>query len=158
MSSVPDRVVEIRRMHAAYVRLTGLSVVLDLAGYRERLWFDWLRMGWTEGDLAVVVGYVKRCIARNERGFNYGTLKFGSLVGQVDRFEELLAEARAVGRGRGGDQARAAVLRESGRGEAEIRNPKSEIRSAGAIAAGVISDPGRAAAALEELRKMKANL
>ena len=32
---------------------------------------------------------------------------------------------------------------ESGRGEAEIRNPKSEIRSAGAIAAGVISDPGK---------------
>ena len=155
MSSVPDRVVEIRRLHAAYVRLTGLSVVLDLAGYRERLWFDWLQMGWTEKDLAVVVGYVKRCIARNERGFNYGTLKFGSLVGQVDKFEEILAEARAVGRQPEGRNPRAEILRASGR---DSQGPIANSQRAGDVVAGLASDPGRAAAALEELRKMKANL
>ena len=157
MSSVTDRVVEIRNLHGAYVRLTGLSVVLDLAGYRERLWFDWLRMGWTEGDLAVVVGYVKRCISRNERGFNYGTLKFGSLIGQVDKFEEILAEARAVGRKPEGRNPRAEILRATGRGgeTSNIEHPTSNIQQ---VIERMESDPGRAAAALEELRKMKANL
>lgn len=145
----------IRRLHEVYVRVTGLAVSLDLQGYRELLWFEWLRHGFTEGDLVAVARYVKGCMRNGERGFNLGTLKFNSLIGQPDKFEELLAETGAArGKGKGSDQ-RESVLRATGRvGEGGGVN----ARRADQVAAGVVSDPVKAAAALEELRKLKASL
>lgn len=150
-----DKREEIRRLHGAYVRLTGLAVALDLQGYRELLWFQWLRGGFTESDLARVVRYVRGCMARGERGFNLGTLKFNSLIGQPDKFEELLAEASAV-RGGARTSDRDAVLRATGRARESREGDKT--RRVDSVASGLVSDPAKAAAALEEFRRMKNSL
>jgi hypothetical protein len=148
----------IRRLHEVYVRVTGLAVSLDLQGYRELLWFEWLRNGFTEGDLVAVARYVKGCMRNGERGFNLGTLKFNSLIGQPDKFEELLAEtgaARGKDKGSRIKDQRESVLRATGRGG---EGGGVNARRADQVAAGVVSDPVKAAAALEELRKLKASL
>ena len=156
MSHTPEKLAEIRRLHAAYVRLTGLAVSLDLQGYREMVWFQWMRLGFTEADLVCVVRYVKGFIQRGDRGWNLGTLKFNSLIGQPDKFEELLAEARVRGKAESRNP-KAEILRATGR-EWERRNPKSEIRMAGDVAGRITSDPERAREAFEAFRKLKGTL
>jgi hypothetical protein len=151
----PAKLTEIKALHAAYMRLTGLAVALDLQGYRAMLWSQWLREGFSEADLARVVHYVRGCIRGGERGFTWGSLRFNTLIGQPDRFGELLAEAQAAGRGRVGDRGRAGVLRATGR---DAGSPKSKVQSFGDVAGRLVSDPAKAAEALEQLRKMKASL
>ena len=172
MSSVPEKLAQIQKLHGAYVRLTGLAVALDLQGYREMLWCQWLREGFTEADLEAVVRYVRRCVRNNERGFNVGSLRFNSLIGQVDRFGELLAEASSQGRKPEGRNPRAEILRATGRDGSELgtsnnqhRTSNSQMRGAacGARGAGEVigkmtRDPAAAAAALEEFRKLKGSL
>ena len=158
---LPDARAQIERLHASYVRLSGLVITLDLAGCRESVWFEWMRHGWGEPELEIVVRYINRCIRNGERGFNSGSLRFNALIGQPDTFEERLAEAQSASRaaGRRIDPNWASVMRATGRDpEAETRNPKSETRSAGEVAARVVSDPVAGAAALEELRKLRASL
>jgi hypothetical protein len=106
---------EVERLHAAYVRLSGLAIALDLAGYRASVWFEWGRHGWGEEELALVIRYIRRCIRNGERGFNSGTLRFNALIGQPDRFEEHLAEARQASRGNRIDPNWASVMRATGR-------------------------------------------
>ena len=126
-------------LHAAYVRLTGLDIRLDLAGYRASLWHTWAHQGWGEPELAIVIKFIQRCIRNNDRGFNAGSLRFNRLIGQLDTFEELLAEARATGRPTPGQGSTAA-------------------RPAGQIAHALTRDPAAAAAALADFQKMKTNL
>ena len=146
---------EIQKLHAAYVRLTGLAVSLDMQGYRESLWHLWMQCGFSEADLAAVVRYVKGCIHNGERGFNLGTLKFNSLIGQPDKFEELKAEAASLARKPEGRNPRAEVLRATGRDDT---TGKGECKSAGSVAAALVSDPEKVRAALEELQKLKNSL
>lgn len=77
----------IRTLHAAYEARTGYKIALNMM--RERQWAEWLRWGdykWTETELARVIGYLRRKIAKGDR--NDGALKFGNLIGQPDHFEE----------------------------------------------------------------------
>jgi len=83
----------IPNLHAAYQRLTGLAIHLDMA--REREWFDWLKRGFTEDDLAAVIAFHRRTV--EDPRILGRMLRFGFLIGQPDRFEEDLAEARAQG-------------------------------------------------------------
>lgn len=156
MSHTPEKLAEIRRLHAAYVRLTGLAVSLDLQGYREMVWFQWMRLGFTEADLVCVVRYVKGFIQRGDRGWNLGTLKFNSLIGQPDKFEELLAEARVRGKSEN-RKPKSEILRVSGR-DSQSAIANSRTKSVGEVAARIAGDPERAREAFEAFRKLKGTL
>lgn len=69
--------------HELYCQLTGQT--LRLGFDRERLWYDWLRAGFTSEDLRRVILYLQREIREGRR--NVGALKLSNLL-QLDRFEE----------------------------------------------------------------------
>lgn len=77
------------QLHQTYCRLTGqnLSCRFD----RERLWFEFLRAGFTLADLVQVVRYLQKEIRHTRR--NVGALKLSNLL-QLDRFEEDLHISR----------------------------------------------------------------
>lgn len=81
---------QIKALHETYCRLTGLTIRLSYD--RHRAWFDFLQAGFSPDDLALVISYLKKGIAQNDR--NPGALKFHNLVQQLDYFEEDLAMAR----------------------------------------------------------------
>jgi hypothetical protein len=80
MNPCQDR---IRELHAHYSQLTGQS--LGLGFDRERLWFEYLRAGFTLEQLTQVVRYLQKEIRHQRR--NVGALKLSNLL-QLDRFEE----------------------------------------------------------------------
>jgi len=73
----------IRQLHAHYSQLTGQT--LSLGFDRERLWFEYLRAGFTSEQLTQVVRYLQKEIRHQRR--NVGALKLSNLL-QLDRFEE----------------------------------------------------------------------
>jgi len=73
----------IRQFHAHYSQLTGQT--LSLGFDRERLWFEYLRAGFTLEQLTRVVRYLQKEIRHQRR--NVGALKLSNLL-QLDRFEE----------------------------------------------------------------------
>lgn len=73
----------IRQLHAHYAQLTGQN--LSLGFDRERLWFEYLRAGFTLEQLTQVVRYLQKEIRHQRR--NIGALKLSNLL-QLDRFEE----------------------------------------------------------------------
>lgn len=84
--SIPPQVEQI---HQTYCRLTGQN--LSLRFDRERLWFEFLRAGFTLADLIQVVRYLQKEIRHTRR--NVGALKLSNLL-QPDRFEEDLNISR----------------------------------------------------------------
>jgi len=101
---------QIVKLHQLYISLTGMVVGLD--GWREHVWFDYIKKGFTGDDLRLTVANLNRKRARGEkvRGF-----KFSNLIGNMDYFEEDLAEARIAARVPKQDCGRAEALRASGR-------------------------------------------
>lgn len=88
MSPVED---EIRRLHEVFCELTdqqGFSLNFG----RDRAWFDWMRCGWGEADLRLVIRWVR--IGQGQGKRNPGALKFSNLIGDREKFEEDLMEAR----------------------------------------------------------------
>jgi hypothetical protein len=85
-SSVPA---QLEQLHQTYCRLTGQN--LSLGFDRERLWFEFLRAGFTLADLCQVVRYLQKEIRHTRR--NVGALKLSNLL-QLDRFEEDLNISR----------------------------------------------------------------
>ena len=85
-SSVPA---QLEQLHQTYCRLTGQN--LSLGFDRERLWFEFLRAGFTLADLGQVVRYLQKEIRHTRR--NVGALKLSNLL-QLDRFEEDLNISR----------------------------------------------------------------
>lgn len=79
----------LQQLHKTYCQLTGQS--LSLRFDRERLWFEFLRAGFTLADLLQVVRYLQREIRHTRR--NVGALKLSNLL-QLDRFEEDLNISR----------------------------------------------------------------
>jgi hypothetical protein len=77
------------QLHQTYCRLTGQN--LSLGFDRERLWFEFLRAGFTPADLCQVVRYLQKEIRHTRR--NVGALKLSNLL-QLDRFEEDLNISR----------------------------------------------------------------
>ena len=80
---------QLEQLHQAYCRLTGQN--LSLGFDRERLWFEFLRAGFTPADLVQVVRYLQKEIRHARR--NVGALKLSNLL-QLDRFEEDLNISR----------------------------------------------------------------
>jgi hypothetical protein len=73
----------LRATHELYCQLTGQK--LSLRFDRERLWYEFLRVGFNAEDLKIVVTYLQKEIRANRR--NVGALKLSNLL-QLDRFEE----------------------------------------------------------------------
>jgi hypothetical protein len=80
---------QLEHLHQTYCRLTGQN--LSLGFDRERLWFEFLRAGFTLADLVRVVRYLQKEIRHTRR--NVGALKLSNLL-QLDRFEEDLNISR----------------------------------------------------------------
>mgnify|MGYP006269968429 CR=1 FL=1 len=80
---------QIQQLHQLYGRLTGQT--LSLSFDRERLWFEFLRAGFTADDLSRVVVHLQQEI-RHQRRY-VGALKLSNLL-QLDRFEEDLNISR----------------------------------------------------------------
>jgi hypothetical protein len=79
----------IQQAHRLYCQWTGQQ--LQLRFDRERLWYEFLRAGFTLEDLAQVVRYLQKEIRHARR--NVGALKLSNLL-QLDRFEEDLNISR----------------------------------------------------------------
>lgn len=79
----------IPQAHRLYCQWTGQT--LSLRFDRERLWYEFLRAGFTLYDLAQVVRYLQKEIRHTRR--NVGALKLSNLL-QLDRFEEDLNISR----------------------------------------------------------------
>jgi hypothetical protein len=73
----------LRATHELYCQLTGQQ--LSLRFDRERLWYEFLRAGFSAQDLKRVVAYLQKEIRASRR--NVGALKLSNLL-QLDRFEE----------------------------------------------------------------------
>lgn len=80
---------QIQELHQTYGQLTGQN--LSLRFDRERLWYEFLRAGFTQADLTQVVVYLQKEIRQTRR--NVGALKLSNLL-QLDRFEEDLNISR----------------------------------------------------------------
>lgn len=94
----PAAVRNVERLHALYEKSTGFKYRLDYS--RIRAWHDFQEAGFGEGDLALVLGYLKKKIAAGDR--NVGALKFGNLITALDRFEDDLNVAQHENRIRSG--------------------------------------------------------
>ena len=79
----------IAQAHQLYCQWTGQQLPLRLD--RERLWYEFLRAGFTLEDLAQVIRYLQKEIRHTRR--NVGALKLSNLL-QLDRFEEDLNISR----------------------------------------------------------------
>jgi hypothetical protein len=73
----------LRVTHELYCQLTGQKLTLRFD--RERLWYEFLRAGFSAQDLKSVVAYLQKEIRASRR--NVGALKLSNLL-QLDRFEE----------------------------------------------------------------------
>lgn len=80
---------QIQELHQTYGQLTGQN--LSLRFDRERLWYEFLRAGFTKADLTQVIAYLQKEIRQTRR--NVGALKLSNLL-QLDRFEEDLNISR----------------------------------------------------------------
>jgi hypothetical protein len=79
----------VRELHELYCHWTAQT--LGLRFDRERLWYEFLRAGFSATDLKRVVTYLQKEIRAERR--NIGALKLSNLL-QLDRFEEDLNISR----------------------------------------------------------------
>jgi hypothetical protein len=79
----------VRDFHQLYCHWTGQTLTLRFD--RERLWYEFLRAGFSAADLKRVVTYLQKEIRAERR--NVGALKLSNLL-QPDRFEEDLNISR----------------------------------------------------------------
>lgn len=79
----------VQELHQLYCQWTAQS--LSLRFDRERLWYEFLRAGFSTEDLKRVLTYLQKEIRSQRR--NVGALKLSNLL-QLDRFEEDLNISR----------------------------------------------------------------
>ena len=79
----------VRELHELYCHWTAQT--LSLRFDRERLWYEFLRAGFSAQDLKRVLTYLQKEIRSQRR--NIGALKLSNLL-QLDRFEEDLNISR----------------------------------------------------------------
>lgn len=101
---------DIRALHAAYVRASGLDVELTMT--RLATWEPLWAKGVTPADVVLVVAHVK---GKARRQLPARQLTFRTFIGMSEAFEEDLAEARAANRVRRPEPGRAEVLQATGR-------------------------------------------
>jgi hypothetical protein len=85
----PPMLAQIQQLHRTYCGLTAQN--LSLRFDRQRLWYEFLKAGFTATDLTRVIAYLQKEIRQSRR--NVGALKLSNLL-QLDRFEEDLNISR----------------------------------------------------------------
>jgi hypothetical protein len=73
----------VRELHELYCQWTGQTLTLRFD--RQRLWYEFLRAGFSAAELKRVIAYLQKEIRAERR--NIGALKLSNLL-QLDRFEE----------------------------------------------------------------------
>ena len=99
---------KVRPLHNLYEDLSGLPVELTLT--RIWRWEAWLAKGWGEPELRLVIGHLKRRSV-GAPVWAKKNMMFTKFVGDLELFEELLSEARAVARTPRFDPGKEQVLR-----------------------------------------------
>lgn len=82
---------KIKTLHARYCSLSRMQV--GLRYNRESSWVEFIRSGFTEADLELVLKYLVHQVECGER--QPQCLKFSNVIEQLDRFEEELALLRS---------------------------------------------------------------
>jgi hypothetical protein len=153
MTSFDDQT---RALHAAYCEATGFR--LELTMQRMFAWEPWLVAKLTPADVRDLVRHHQR-LAKAKRPCR--SLLFRTFVRDVEAAEEDLALIHAQRRAPVADPGKASVMAASGRTEETARRRDGETataRTAGAVAARLVSDPAAAAAAFAEFQKLKTSL
>lgn len=115
MNPEPDTT--LRHLHRLYVELSHHSCPYVTC---ERRWLEWHNAGFSEDDLRLIIEHVKRVNKKREFGFQL-SMRFGNLIGDLERAGDLLGEARAEQRKRefrakhSFCEDKASVLRATGR-------------------------------------------
>jgi len=120
--AAPDMRERILALHGRYVDLTGYP--LNCTPPREWAWFEWIKGGFTAADLEIVIRHLNRGIRAGQR--YPAALRFSNLIGDLERFEEDLAMAKAVSR-KSAPTARAQILSDTGRPPDSDAAPAREI-------------------------------
>lgn len=110
----------LRQLHALYCSLTMREIPLE---WKHRLaWEHWMVRGWKEEDLVLVVGFIKRQVARDKR--REESFRLHNLIDPA-RFADDLVDARAEShkKARRVDPNRAQVLRETAREDGTAGKP-----------------------------------
>lgn len=115
-------------LHSLYCSLTGRDLTLDYL--RGSCWSVWLKYRkhepFTEGDLKLVIRFLKHQILKGERKPSY--LHFNNLIASPDWFEETLQDARGWARRPATAPAKASVLRATGRAPERTHNDCKSAR------------------------------
>lgn len=99
-------------LHRLYCDITQYEIRYNMAF--ERMWFEFQREGFTAEDLRLVIAYLQKLYAGNERVL-VACLRLRHLVEDTAHFAEYLAEARKVRRAKREHAQKASVLRATGR-------------------------------------------
>lgn len=145
---------KIESLHSLYNDLTfgttRTRVMLTLM--RMDAWRSWVRRGWDEDDLRLVLSSLLGAIRCGRR--TASCLRFSRLVawGGNEEFEEHLQQFRATRRVQKLDRGKAQVLRATGR---EVEQNQSRVKSVGEVI-GAMASPGSVTA--EDWKRLKENL
>lgn len=82
---------QIKILHETYCEFSGCDISLGFG--RDRDWYEFIKAGFDQDDLRLVLIYLRRGIKTGQR--NPGCMKFSNVVQNLDYFEEDLALARA---------------------------------------------------------------
>ena len=133
----------INSLHETYCILSGRQLRMDIHGYMESVWFNWMRE-FNEHDLRMVLLHLVKEVNLGRR--NPGCLKFDNLILDTPKFAQELAEVRAIVRNKRVETPRQRVLAQTGRTEPE----KDNVKTAAQVMAGN--------AALQELLRLRDSL
>ncbi len=110
---------QIQNLHAVYCQLTGFD--LPLSFEREQAWYWWVQRKLSQSDLTLLIRHHRELARRGEKTAR--SLKFRSLIMNVDWAEEDLQEIKARQRSASPRPNQDAILRASGRGPSEALPP-----------------------------------
>jgi hypothetical protein len=102
---------EYKALHSAYCRLTRRDVAWNMS--RLWVWEQYAARLFSEADLALMVKYLRLRISQGRR--HPESLKFSTLLHDLDKFEEDLLEAKQEFRKPTVNRERASTLRATGR-------------------------------------------
>jgi hypothetical protein len=91
---IPALLPVLKSLHSTYCAMTGHEPPYNLS---ERRWFEFNKAGLTEADLKLVLDHI--LYSNRKRDYKY-SLRFDKIIGDLERFSDLLGEARASQRGR----------------------------------------------------------
>lgn len=84
----------LRELHAAYTSLSGQQPPFLTC---QRRWYEWHKAGFAIDELRLVIEHVMRLNRKREAPYKV-PLRFGSFIGDLERFGDLLGDARAAKR------------------------------------------------------------